>query len=314
MYMRHYLSLRSHSSARRALQTGVCKSAGRLAGWLLLALGLASCQARRPEFATPYPYAKDPASLTPLSLEEGARMIQARHGEWETFQAQADVVVDSGRGRGKQSFNAQLLARLPDKARLRGSRPAIGPLFDLISDGDTLHVYFNREGALFSGPLEDLGPETGVLREAHPATLVSALLAQRDLALRLRAGFADGAVWQTLERPRHWLFCSRESPEGPWRLWVVRRSDALVEEFLTGPHPGATSARILYHAYELFDQEPLPTDLEIHLAGAREVVRAKARRYRVNPPLKPQVFAPPRVDADHHFPLSQLRFTKESRD
>ena len=52
-------------------------------------------------------------------------MIQARHGEWETFQAQADVVVDSGRGRGKQSFNAQLLARLPDKARLRGSRPAM---------------------------------------------------------------------------------------------------------------------------------------------------------------------------------------------
>ncbi len=291
---------------------------------LLLALGmgfaLAGCRQTQKVFVSPYTNPANAQGTSPTvntagnaaakaSLEELSRALAARHPEWDTLQALADIVIYKGK-KARGTFNANLLVSLPDRARLRGSKVGIGTFFEIISDGDLLHVHLNKDGLLFSGRAEDLPPDAGVLRAASTEGLLGALLAERDLARRLRQSSPASIV----TRPAHWIIRIDSPAENRWQVWVVRRNDFLVEETLIGRPGAGTEARIRYWGYRLFGEEPLPSDLEIHLAGQSEWIRVDVDTYKVNPTLPPVIFAPPRVSPDHHYPLSSLHFRVDSTE
>jgi len=271
--------------------------------WVCLAtvLLLAACSSKPLVFESPY---ADPLTPPPAAAaQELARVLGQRHPRLDTFQVQCEVLV-APKDKSRQHFDANLLVAFPDKARLRGSRNPVGTLFEIISRGELLDIYFNRDGVLFSGTRSDLAPDAGLLRMAGPEELLRGLLAERDLAARLNSR----ADWRVRSRPEHWVLWHRKG-DSAWQIWVVRKADALVEETLIGTRPGIPDARVRYWRYELINNEPFPTHLDIHLADPAVVVTIKVDKYRLNPDLKSAVFQPPRISPEKTFPLHQLRLT-----
>jgi len=263
-----------------------------------VAILLAGCRGTPKTFTTPY---KSFGAFYPETTEHLAEVLRERHPSLSTIQAQFGVTIDAGE-QGKRSFDANLLVEFPDKARLRGSRAIIGTFFDIISVGDVLHIYFNRDGVLFSGQRSDLDPSAGLLRLVGPDELMRALLAERDLSARLQ----KPGHWRVRDQISHWSIWA-ETPGGGWQVWVVRKQDFLVEETIISRTGDAATARIRYWSYELVDGEPMPWVLEIHLADPEVTVFIELDKVRMNPPLRLQTFIPPAVDNEHWYPLSQLR-------
>lgn len=265
---------------------------------LAMVLLLAGCKAAPKQFLGPY---EEIGAFYPETVDHLAAVLKERHPPLAGLQVVSDITAEAPPN-GKQKFTGNLLVSFPDRARLRGSRAAIGTLFDIISVDEQLHIYFNRDGVLFSGPRSDLDESAGLLRLVGPDELMRALLAQRDLAERLQ----QPGRWRVSDRVSRWAIWS-ETPAGGWQIWVVRKSDFLVEETLVSKTGSGATARIRYWKYELIDGEPVPTQLEIHLADPAVVVEIDVDKVRLDPPLKPETFVPPSVDDDHWYPLSRLR-------
>ncbi len=261
--------------------------------------GLTACRAKTPPFVSPY---VDLSAFFPETVERVTQVLSERHPALSTLKTESDITVSMGK-KGRQRFHGNLLVELPDKARLRGSRAALGTLFEILSVGDQLEVFFNRDGELFVGRRSDLSDSAGILRLVGPDQLLRALLAERDLAERLQ----KPGTWKVQNRQAHWLL-STTIPGGDWQIWVVRKRDFLVEESLVGTAAGGARARIRFFSYDVVDGEPLPTDLEIRLADPDVTVRVEVDEVLRNPPLGPQVFQAPPVAPTHRHPLSQLRF------
>jgi hypothetical protein len=268
---------------------------------LSVVLLLSACSSRPLVFESPY---AEPVSVSPVAtVAELTRVLGERHPPLDTFQVQCEVLI-TPKGKSRQYFNANLLVAFPDHARLRGSRNPVGTLFEIISRGELLDVYFNRDGLLFSGRRSDLAPDAGLLRMAGPEELLRGLLAERDLAARLNSQ----AQWRVRSRPDHWILWHHQG-DTAWQIWVVRKADGLVEETLVGTRSGIPEARVRYWRYELVNGEPFPTRLDIHLAEPAVVVTVTVDKYRLNPELKPIVFQPPRISPEKIYPLHQLRLT-----
>ena len=267
----------------------------------LLPLLLAGCGGGKKIFSTPYEPAAAPGPFSADAPTSLAMKLAARHPEWKTFQSQFEVNIETVSG-GHQRFDANLLVQFPDRARLRGSRSPIGNLFELIASGSRYSIYFNRDGVLFTGNRGDLEPKAGLLKMMNPEDILRALLAERDLAARLQ----KPGAWR-VEDCGDALLVKTGKPDGSWQVWVARKSDGLIEETLLGRKPGRADVRVRYWAYDFFDGEPLPSQLEIHLADPKVTIEIEVDRYRVNPPLSAAVFAPPPVARDKTYPLRDLR-------
>lgn len=283
-----------HQNLRMSM---TCMGMGIAAAAVLLAMG---CRHAAPRvFTTPY---EELGQFYPETIEHLTQVLTERHAPWETMRTESSITLDLG-DEGRKRFDANLLVAFPDKARLRGSRAALGTLFEVISSREQLHVYFNRDGVLFSGRRSDLDESAGFLRLVGPDEILRALLAERDLADQMRRP----GTWKVRDRGAHWLIAS-DRDDGQWQIWVVRKVDFLVEETLLGKGSGPAEARIRYWKYEIVDGEPVPTYIEIQLANPRVSVRIEVSTVEVNPPLRDEVFLPPSVSADHWYPLYRMQF------
>jgi len=250
-------------------------------------------------FTTPY---AELGQFYPETIEHLTQVLKERHSPWETMRTEASITLDLGE-EGRKRFDANLLVSFPDRARLRGSRAALGTLFEVISSREQLHVYFNRDGVLFSGRRSDLDESAGFLRLVGPDEILQALLAERDLAEQLQLP----GKWKVRDRDAHWLIGSNRG-DGKWQIWVVRKVDFLVEETLLGKGTNPAEARVRYWKYEIVNGEPVPTNIEIELAKPEVSVRIEVSTVEVNPPLRDEVFLPPSVSADHWYPLYRMQF------
>lgn len=290
------------------------------------ALLLSSCTERAHVFSSPYnispeqdggrptavgagPQAPPPAGAqTPLPSAEVSALgtLRAlylqRHPEWKTFRAEADVTANLGDG-STQSFSANVLVRLPEDVRLRGSKGALGTIFEIIARGDDVQIYFNRDGMLFRGKREDLGPEAGVLRLLGPGDVMKALLACRDLGEKL----ATRQPLRVVDKDAHWIVFWEDAKSGAWQVWAVRKADALVRETILGQRGGATRARIEYWSYSLADAEPVPQLIDVHFKDENADLSIEVEKFDKNLPMKDKVFVAPETSREKTYPLSRLR-------
>jgi hypothetical protein len=270
-----------------------------LAGLLAIALLLvAGCRSTPRVFTSPY---VDFSEFYPETVDRLAQVLAERHPAWDTLQTEADITIDTPT-QGRKRFSANLLVDFPDKARLRGSKMALGTLFEILSVGNMIHVYFNRDGILFSGRPSDLDESAGFLRLVGPDEILRALLAERDLAAQLQ----KPGRFQVRETTSHWQIWASK-PDGSWQIWVVRKADFLVEETVLGQEGEGARARVRYWAYDEIEGEPVPSDLQIFLADPDVTIRVETEYVDINPPLRPEVFVPPAVDQEHWFPLDRMR-------
>lgn len=214
--------------------------------------------------------------------------------------------------RGSDFFTAVVMYREPGQLRLGGSRQPIGNLFDVLILGEDVSLYFNREGRQFVGTTRDLAEKTSAVGGLSPRELLTAVLVQQELRRYLED---PGPV---LVRPRgegHLLAAARQQPSGRQLLWLVRRRDGLVEEFLVRDAAGNEEIRVRYSEYRLYSHpdrpgmEPLPYRIEMRVPSEGVDVECRVTEYRLSPGLTDRSFTPPR--AREVYALRDLAFEDE---
>ena len=254
--------------------------------------------------------AYDPVTLRDNSMavnsrEELLQLLRARTREHAELWVKASVTIRQQESSRKDFFTAIAMYRAPDKIRFGGSRVPIGTLFDVLLDGDRAVIYFNREGSLFVGSIDELAEKAEAIGGLSPRDLVSAVLMQQQLLDVLSSG-DPVTVEPTAE---HLLVATRRN-SGQQCLFMVRRQDGLVEEVLLRDEQGEETLRVRYQEYQLVaDQEarePLPSRMKLEVRSQGVTIDADVVEYRLEPKLNDKAFLPPR--AKRTYPMKALQF------
>ncbi len=196
------------------------------------------------------------------------------------------MTVRQGGDRVAPSFTAIAMFRPPDSVLLGVSRIGIGRVMTLLVEDGVVQLYMDRERELLVGTMDELAEKTALLGGLEPRDLVMGVTVLRELHDAL------GDERPVAVRPRgdHWLVGSRRD-DGRQLLWLVRRTDGLVEELLLRSPEGSEEIRVRYLEYDLVEQagaaRALPYPVEMVYTSVQEAVtiEAEVKEYRLDPDL-----------------------------
>jgi hypothetical protein len=250
---------------------------------MALALLLASCGSRKPEFASPYPE-DSPVLLKAGTLAELHDVLKDRTPSHGVFWGSGRIAIRQPGMDGVVWFDATVIYDAPDAFRLRGGRFVTGTLFEVIVCGENAWVHLNKDRELYEGTLGELRRQGGILGALSLQDMTAAILVHQDLRRRLD----QGVKWKVLAGGED-LFLSTDAGQGRTMTWRIRRSDALVREAVLRGPDGRMELQAVYEGFELTDQqEPLPTRMTLHVLDGELAVRFKADGYKPNSPVKPE--------------------------
>jgi hypothetical protein len=216
-----------------------------------------------------------------------------------------ELLVDAGvkaRAPGASGFiSVRALYQEPDRIRLRGSRLDI-TLFDLLMRDDEVFLYIRDEGARYDGTRAELSRASSVIGGLSPRELVASL----QVLSELRRVLESGAPVVVSDEGSNLLVAARVGSEGAQGLWLVRKTDGLVREFLLRDRFRGEQIRVTYARYGLYgdDRQPMPDKLTLRLESEQSTFQINVNEYRLEPGLRPAQFEPP--EARRIRPLSQL--------
>ncbi len=238
-----------------------------------------------------------PVTLTP---DEISRRLVIRHSTHDEIWARGKITVSGPSLNGKSFFNATLLFQEPDKLRIRGSRMITSTLFEFIIAGNEAAVSLNMDKQWYSGMRRELLERPEITLGLDPFLVPQAILIQQFFMAGLRN--ADFNKWCSDGNYYTFLWTS----SGVTRGLMVRKKDLLVREAGIYGADGRLAARIRYNAYEIFDGEVFPSDMEILLSCTGLKARVEISEYKQRPGFDPRVFSlePPRNFT--RYPLSAL--------
>jgi hypothetical protein len=194
-------------------------------------------------------------------------------------------------GGGFVSLNA--IYQEPDRLRLRGSRLDI-TLFDLVVDGESASLYDRDAGARFDGTVGELALLSGPVAAMPPRELVAALA-----VLPLLRRLAEGPEPFVVSDRGGYLLAASPVPgvAGGNGIWLIRKEDGLVREFLLRGADGREELRVQYKSWGRFGpgQQPMPTRLKVIAPGAEATLDLDISSYRLDPGLQPRQFEPQRA-------------------
>lgn len=268
---------------------------------------LVSCGARRGFVSAYDAKALDSGAFRADSREQLTSVLEARTQQHDMLWTKWNVTIHETATGGKQFFTAVAMFQAPDRVRFGGSRVPMGTVFDVLLNGNKAYLYFNREGKLFAGTIDELSQKTSAIGGLSPRDLVAAVLMQEQLLSMLRSGTPP----EVLESGEHLLVAGRHARTRQDLLLMVRRADGLVEEAVVASAQGEEQLRIRYLAYELVEnedlgtREPLPSRMRLEVRREGVTIEAESREYRLAPKFPEAAFLPPR--ARETLPLSSLQ-------
>jgi len=173
-------------------------------------------------------------------------------------------------------------------------------LFEFIIAGNEAAVSLNMDKQWYSGMRRELLERPEITLGLDPFLVPQAILIQQFLLAGLRN--ADFNKWCSAGNYYTFLWTS----SGVTRGLMVRKKDLLVREAGIYGADGRLAARIRYNAYEIFDGEVFPSDMEILLSYTGMKARVEISEYKQRPGFDPRVFSlePPRNFT--RYPLSAL--------
>lgn len=275
--------------------------------------GLSGCQGKV-DFRSPY--GEESLASGAWSVGDRAALAEAlRHRLRPRPQlwVKAGVVIRRERGGDseKDFFTATAMYAEPGSIRLRGTRTAMGTLFEVLLRNNEAYMSFPRDGQLFVGTLQDLQNRVTSISGLGPEDLVAGVLVQHDLLRRLEG---DGQPLTVRQRGDEDLLVATLDPQGRELFWLVRQKDALVRELWVRDPEGREELRIRYSEYLLMEhedgfREAFPEKFEVQVPRQGVRVEVDADEYKLDP-LPRRAFEPP--TGRETYPLSTLRFEEDS--
>lgn len=247
-------------------------------------------------------------ALEVASADELARRLIDQSEHLDEIWAKFGVTVRRDGGRVLPSFTATALYQEPGRIKLGLSRFEVGTVYSILILGDEAQLYANREGRLFYGTMEELAEKTPLLSGLSPRDLVTAITVQQDLAQVL----AGGGRRAVIDKGTHLLVGRRHPVSGRQYIWLVRKSDALVQEVLIRDRTGREEVRVVYRKYKLVENQetgrilPYPEELLFHLIPEDLTVEAKVKEYRLTPEFPEAIWSLP--EPDEAYPLRSISF------
>jgi outer membrane lipoprotein-sorting protein len=191
-----------------------------------------------------------------------------------------------------------VLAAKPSSIRVIGQAPVVGKnVFDMVSDGQTFHIFIPSKGKFLVGPVDLKRPAKKPIENLRPQHLVDTLLwnpiASPEYALFEEAVEPSGRFYiLTVEQP---ALANNENPAGypAWeitrKIWLDR-SNLLIVRVETYAGQGKLVSDAHYSAWEAAGDRKYPREISVARPADDYELHITIKKVTLNEPIAPDRF------------------------